>query len=184
MATRLEDLNASLQAVFELTRLLMYSMTCADRPGQVLRINFEKGGQVYKAADGTVYVRHGAQSQPVKDPQRITELSIAKGAISYEDQLCRGIAPEAIVDSTQLRDQHEVVDFTHALHRMDCGPNRESAGILDERVRSGNRQPPRQPAGCRFNPCRVSGRPDRIRHLPSGCFARRPDSATIALLRW
>ena len=47
----------------------------------------EKTAEVHKTSDGMVYQRYGAQSLPVSDPQKITELAFAKGASSFEDQL-------------------------------------------------------------------------------------------------
>lgn len=104
-ATRLEDLNSHLQSIFEVkpTLDLRYEfLKSENRPGYVLRVLVEKSQEVHSAADGTVYVRYGAQSLPLKDPQRITELSFAKGATSFEDHVLRDTAPEQVVDSAEL----------------------------------------------------------------------------------
>lgn len=80
--TRLEDLNGLLQALFDVkpTLELTYEvLNSHSRPGQVLRVIVEKSAEVHKTSDGTVYQRYGAQSLPVDDPQRITELAFAKG---------------------------------------------------------------------------------------------------------
>ena len=49
-----------------------------------------------------MYQRYGAQSLPIDDPQKITELAFAKGASSFEDQLLKTLPPEQIVDSKEL----------------------------------------------------------------------------------
>ncbi len=58
-----------------------------DRHGLVLLVRVEKSSDVHQTADGTVYVRKGAQSLAVKDQQRVLELQFAKGAASFEDQV-------------------------------------------------------------------------------------------------
>lgn len=101
----LEDMNGLLQAVFEITPSLdlRYEiLNCQAKPGHVLRVSVEKSSDVHKTADGTVYQRHGAQSLPIKDPQKITELTFAKGASSFEDQLLKDIPAELVVESEEL----------------------------------------------------------------------------------
>jgi ATP-dependent DNA helicase RecG len=103
--TKLEDLNGLLQALFTVTPTLDLKyevLTSSSKPGQVLRVMIEKSAEVHKTSDGTVYQRYGAQSLPIIDPQRITELAFAKGAISFEDQLLKGIHVEHIVESKEL----------------------------------------------------------------------------------
>ena len=104
-ATELEQLNAHLQVLFAVTPALdvRYEiLTCDRRPGLVLRVMVEKTAEVHKTSDGTVYQRYGAQSLPIDDPQKITELAFAKGASSFEDQLLKTLPPEQIVDSKEL----------------------------------------------------------------------------------
>ncbi|MDY0147133.1 MAG: ATP-binding protein [Halothiobacillus sp.] len=103
---KLEELNSYLQALFEINPSLdlRYEiLRCDSRNGLVLRVSVEKSSEVHKTADGTVYQRYGAQSLPIKDPQRITEIAFAKGASSFEDQILKDIPPEQIVDSVELR---------------------------------------------------------------------------------
>ncbi|RWX47433.1 ATP-dependent DNA helicase RecG [Candidatus Electrothrix aarhusensis] len=104
-APRIEDLNSHLQAVFEVTPSLDLKyeiLKCESKPGYTLRILVEKSSEVHKTTDGTVYQRHGAQSLPIKDPQRITQLSFAKGATSFEDQTLKEIPAEQIAESKEL----------------------------------------------------------------------------------
>lgn len=106
-ASKIEDLNSHLQAIFEVTPSLDLKyeiLKCEDKPGYTLRILVEKSSEVHKTADGTVYQRHGAQSLPIKDPQRITQLSFAKGATSFEDQIIKEIPAEQIAESEELAD--------------------------------------------------------------------------------
>jgi len=101
----LEDMNAILQSVFDIIPSLdiRYEiLNCSTKPGHVLRVTIEKSSEVHKTADGTVYQRYGAQSLPIKDPQKITELSFAKGAASFEDQLLKDIPAELVVESKEL----------------------------------------------------------------------------------
>lgn len=104
-ALRIEDLNSHLQAVFEITPSLDLKyeiLKCESLPGYVLRVLVEKSSEVHKTADGTVYQRHGAQSLPIKDPQKITQLSFAKGATSFEDQVINEVPAEQIAESKEL----------------------------------------------------------------------------------
>lgn len=103
---KLEDLNGILQALHTLQPPLDLNyevLTCESRPGQVLRVLVEKSAEVHKTSDGTVYQRHGAQSLPIEDPQRITELAFAKGSVSFEDQVLKGVPSEQIVDAPELK---------------------------------------------------------------------------------
>jgi ATP-dependent DNA helicase RecG len=104
-ANTLEELNSHLQALFTVTPTLdvRYEvLRCDTRQGLVLRVSLEKTAEVHKTSDGTVYQRYGAQSLPINDPQRITELAFAKGSVSYEDQLLKNVPPEQLVDSREL----------------------------------------------------------------------------------
>jgi ATP-dependent DNA helicase RecG len=105
-ASSIEQLNAALQSVFEVrppADLRYEFLKATDKPGYVLRVLVEKSQEVHRTADDTVYQRYGAQSLPLKDPQRITELAFAKGATSFEDYVLKDLPPEQIVDSEELR---------------------------------------------------------------------------------
>jgi len=104
-ASKIEDLNSHLQAIFELTPSLDLKyeiLKCENKSGYALRVLVEKSSKVHKTGDGTVYQRHGAQSLPIKDPQEITQLSFAKGATSFEDQVVKEVPAEQIVESKEL----------------------------------------------------------------------------------
>ncbi len=105
-ASDLEELNSHLQVLFAVTPTLdvRYEvLRCDTRSGLTLRVMIEKTAEVHKTSDGTVYQRYGAQSLPIDDPQKITELAFAKGASSFEDQLLKNVPPEQIVDGKELR---------------------------------------------------------------------------------
>ncbi len=104
-ASRIEDLNSHLQALFEVTPSLNLKyeiLKCEEKTGYTLRVLIEKSSEVHKTADGTVYQRHGAQSLPIKDPQKITQLAFAKGATSFEDQIVKDVPAEQIAESKEL----------------------------------------------------------------------------------
>lgn len=77
-AGKVEDFNPHVQAISEIKPPLAaeYSiLDTPDRTGLVLLVRVEKSSDVHQTADGTVYVRRGAQSLPIKDQQRILDLS-------------------------------------------------------------------------------------------------------------
>ena len=105
-ASKFEDFNPHLQALSEIKPSLApeYSiLDTASQTGLVLSVRVEKSPSVHQTADGTVYVRKGAQSIPVKDAQRIMDLQFAKGAASFEDQLLASASPEEIVEAEELK---------------------------------------------------------------------------------
>ncbi len=105
-ASKIEDLNSHLQAIFEVTPSLdlRYEiLKCENKPGYVLRIQVEKSSEVHKISDGTVYQRHGAQSLPISDHNKIMELSFAKGATSFEDQILKDVPSEHVAESEELK---------------------------------------------------------------------------------
>lgn len=101
-AKLIEDYNQLIQALTEVQPPLPMELAFLRSPAAeayVLRIGIEKSQSVHRTSDGTVYERKGAQSLPIKDPERITALSFAKGATSYEDFAVEGALAEHIVDS-------------------------------------------------------------------------------------
>ncbi|MDH2346296.1 ATP-binding protein [Bradyrhizobium sp. SSUT77] len=100
-----EKFNSHLQALFEVKPALDVKYEFLQRDGvsgYALRITLEKGTQVCTTADGTIYVRQGAQSLPVKDPDRIQQLNFSKGAVSYEDFLLPDLPPEQITEGKEV----------------------------------------------------------------------------------
>lgn len=68
-----------------------------------IRITIDKSSSVHSTADGTVFIRAGAQSTPIKNPQRITELSYAKGESSYENMVLKDRPAEDIFESDEIK---------------------------------------------------------------------------------
>lgn len=104
-AKNIEDYNQHIQSLTEVQPALPMDLAFLKAEGvsgYVLRIQVEKSQAVHKTADGKVYERKGAQSLPVSDPARITELSFAKGAVSFEDYSIEGATAEDVVDSPRL----------------------------------------------------------------------------------
>lgn len=102
----IEALNSHLQTLFDVQPSLdlRYEfLKREDKDGYVLRVMVEKSSEVHKTSDQTVYQRHGAQSLPIKDPQKISQLSFAKGSTTYEDQLLTQVPTEQIVEAAELR---------------------------------------------------------------------------------
>lgn len=105
-ADKPENFNSYLQALFEVNPTLNVTyeaLFSEGYPGYVLRISVDKSSEVHKTASGKVYQRYGAQSLPITDPQKIMDLSFAKGTASFEDQMVETIKPEEIVESDGLK---------------------------------------------------------------------------------
>ncbi len=104
-APNIEDFNQHIQALTEVQPPLPMELDFllpVGKSSYVLRVQIEKSQSVHRVSDGTVYERKGAQSLPVTDPARITALSFAKGASSYEDFAVEGALAEDVVDSPHL----------------------------------------------------------------------------------
>jgi len=102
---KIEELNSHLQAVFEIKPTLdvkYETLKCDTKPGYCLRVLIERSSEVHQTSDGTVYQRYGAQSLPLKEPDKIMELSFAKGATSFEDHILKDIPSEHIAESNEL----------------------------------------------------------------------------------
>ena len=105
-AAKVEDFNAHIQALSEITPPLPIEFSVLEAPGRnglVLLVRVEKSSEVHQTADGTVYIRKGAQSLPLKEHQRIVELQFAKGAMSFEDQVLVNTPTEEVSEGAELR---------------------------------------------------------------------------------
>ena len=103
--SKIEDFNGHIQALSEIKPPLQAELSILDSPrhdGLVLLIRVEKSSDVHQTADGTVYVRKGAQSLPLKEHQRIVELQFAKGATSFEDQVLPNVRTEEVSEGKEL----------------------------------------------------------------------------------
>ncbi|ABZ94658.1 transcriptional regulator [Leptospira biflexa serovar Patoc strain 'Patoc 1 (Ames)'] len=102
----IEDLNGLLQTLFNISPSLdlKYTiLTCPSFKGYVIQINIERTAELHKTLDGEVYLRSGAQSIHIKDPQKIVELSYSKGTTTFEDQTLPEIPPEQITDAEEIK---------------------------------------------------------------------------------
>lgn len=84
-----------------------------------LLITIEKSERVHYTSDNVVYIRMGAQSLPIKEPQKIQELSFAKGESSFEDLVYSEAKAEDIFESFEMRrflndysPKSDPIDFT------------------------------------------------------------------------
>jgi ATP-dependent DNA helicase RecG len=105
-ASKVEDFNPHIQALSEVKPPLQTEFAILDAPGRsglVLLVRLEKSSDVHQTSDGTVYIRKGAQSLPLKDHQRIMELQFAKGATSFEDQVLGNTPTEDVSEAAELR---------------------------------------------------------------------------------
>ena len=105
-AAKVEDFNSHIQALSEVKPPLQTEFSILDAPGRnglVLLVRLEKSSDVHQTSDGTVYIRKGAQSLPLKEHQRIMELQFAKGAASFEDQVLGNTPTEDVSEAGELR---------------------------------------------------------------------------------
>jgi ATP-dependent DNA helicase RecG len=109
----IEDFNPIFQVLTEISPSINYEasfLRCGSKNGLVLRLTIEKSDKVHSTSDSTVYVRRSAQSIPLKDPQKIQELSFAKGESSFEDFLIKDAEPEDIFESEEMK--HFLTDYS------------------------------------------------------------------------
>jgi ATP-dependent DNA helicase RecG len=105
-ASKIEKFNSHLQVLATIQPSLDSSfeyLSCEGKPGYLLRVQIEKDSFVHQTSDNTVYQRIGAQSLPITDQQKIFELTFAKGASSFEDQIISGVKIETIVESDEIK---------------------------------------------------------------------------------
>lgn len=84
----MEDFNGLIQAVHETSPQVPASMSfmvARNLHGYVLFVTVEKSAQVHMTSSKEVYIRKGAQSLAVKDPELLIALKFAKGLASFED---------------------------------------------------------------------------------------------------
>jgi ATP-dependent DNA helicase RecG len=130
--SNIEDYNQHIQALMEVQPALPLDFTFLRVEGKgpfVLRIQVEKSQSVHKTADGSVYERKGAQSLPVTDPERITALSFAKGATSFEDYAVDTAYAEDIVDSPAI--SSFLADYSPSTDPLELSINKN---LIDRRT--------------------------------------------------
>jgi ATP-dependent DNA helicase RecG len=117
-----EDYNEVFQNLLEISPSIPYSPEFLLDEGTntyALRITIEKSDKVHFTSDNTVYQRVSAQSIPIKDPQKIQELTFAKGESSYEDIVLDDARAEDIFETFEMKrflndysPKSDPIDFT------------------------------------------------------------------------
>lgn len=105
-STDMEFYNKIFQNILEIKPNIPYTPTFLfneNTKTYTLLITVEKSDKVHSTADNTVYIRVSAQSIPLKDPQKIQELSFAKGESSFEDLVYKEAKAEDIFDSFEMK---------------------------------------------------------------------------------
>lgn len=103
----IEAMNSTLQSVFDLKPSIDVKyefMICEVGVGYLLRIVVDKAAHVVSTSDGSVVVRHGAQSISLKDPDKIQQLAFSKGATSFEDTVLSGTPTEQVIETAPMRE--------------------------------------------------------------------------------
>lgn len=136
----IEHLNFVFQSLHETNPQVPHQAEFLRHPQGTLalRIYIEKSESVHHTSSGSVYVRRGAQSLPLKSTEEIQSLQYAKGESSYEDTIVRGATAEDIFETEEMRTFLESyspttdpVDFTinqNLVDRKSYDPR--TAGIL------------------------------------------------------
>lgn len=101
-----EAANAHLQVfegLFPLGTDFQYEFWQCDKyPGLVLHIQINKTQGIVKASNGIPYLRRGAQSLPVNTAEKLKQLELAKGIVSFETELVN-ISKEVVTDSSIIK---------------------------------------------------------------------------------
>ncbi|QNN21477.1 ATP-binding protein [Planctomycetales bacterium ZRK34] len=63
-------------------------LSCDELPGLVLHVQIQKTKEIKKASNGIPYIRRGAQSLPVDNPEKLKRLEYSKGVYSFESESC------------------------------------------------------------------------------------------------
>ncbi len=117
-----EYFNKVFQNLAEVTPSIPYTPIFLFNAGDntwALQVIVEKSAKVHNTADQTIYVRRSAQSLPIRDPQRIQELSFAKGDLSFEDMPLVSARAEDVFETLEMRrflndysPKSDPIDFT------------------------------------------------------------------------
>lgn len=130
-APSIEDFNAHIQSLIDVKPSLPITISFLKSPlsdGYVLYVQVEKSQYVHQTGDGTVYERNGAQSLPVTDAARITALSHAKGATSFEDFSVDSAIAEDVVDAAEIK--RFLKEYSPSTDPLDLAINK---GLVDKK---------------------------------------------------
>lgn len=123
---KLEDCNYIFQNIQEITPSVSHSVCYLKHPVYktfAVQITIDKGSAVHSTSNGTIYVRAGAQSTPLKEHQRITELSFAKGERTYEDTILKERSAEDVFESAEIK--RFLNDYSPATSPVDFSLNQD-----------------------------------------------------------
>jgi len=101
-----EYFNEVFQNIMEIKPSIPYTPIFLFNPADntyALQITVEKSEKVHQTSDGTVYIRVSAQSMPIKDVEKIQELSFAKGETSFEDLVYKEAKAEDIFETFEMK---------------------------------------------------------------------------------
>lgn len=118
----IEDFNFVYQNLLEISPTISYTaVELYDSISETygLQVIIEKSDKVHSTSDQTVFVRVSAQSLPLREPEKIQELSFAKGESSFEDLVYKDAKAEDIFESKEIHrflndysPQSDPIDFT------------------------------------------------------------------------
>jgi ATP-dependent DNA helicase RecG len=106
-AANRELFNDVLQSIYSLNPSIDFNydyLRSDSHAGFVLRVFVARSSSVCKTSDNTVYQRQNAASVKISDPDKITSLSFAKGAASFENVPLLNVQPEEVVESEEIKD--------------------------------------------------------------------------------
>lgn len=117
-----EDFNKVFQNLLEIKPSLPYTpefLLNDNLKTYTLKITIEKSEKVHYTSDNSIYIRLSAQSILIKDPEKIKELTFAKGESSYEDVVINDATAEDIFESFEIKrflndysPKSDPIDFT------------------------------------------------------------------------
>ncbi len=99
-----EEANGHLSAFnefFPFNKFFTYEFLSCDENSKILHININKTNKIFKASDGKVYVRRGAQNIPITSHEELKRLEFEKGVTSFENQTI-DISEQLITNSTVI----------------------------------------------------------------------------------
>lgn len=127
-----EEFNYIFQNLTEISPSINYEATFLFNPEvntYALRVTVEKSSDVHHSSDSKVYIRVSAQSLLLKDPQKIQELSFAKGETSYEDQIMPNVATEEVFETDEMT--RFLLDYSPKSDPVDFSVNQN---LVDRRT--------------------------------------------------
>jgi ATP-dependent DNA helicase RecG len=108
-----ENANGHIQALesfFPLGRDFLYEfLDPADGSGLILRIEVLKTQSIRPDAEGSIYIRRGAQNLPVDTPEKLKQLEFAKGLASFESEMTTASVEEVANSETIIEFALQVV---------------------------------------------------------------------------